>query len=426
MKFEIKNLPESQKEILVKFEFQELEPFIKEKAKEKGRKIEIKGFRKGKVPEEIVQFLLHENLLEEVAEKIIRETYSKIIKQQKIEVLGPPKIEILRLAPNNPFEFKIIISTLPEIRLPDYKNIASQVKKRKVSVDEKEIDQTVKWIQKNRAKRYPKEEPAELGDFLEIVWSSPDIENGREHQERIILGESYLLPDFEKELLGARKGEEKEFQITFPHDYFNQALANKKAQIKVEVLKVEKIELAKIDDDWARSLGKFKNLQDLRNSIREGIEAEKKQIESQRVQGEILEKISKDASFEVPKILTEIELENTFKELKENIPQLLGISFSDYLKEINKTEEELKRSLLPEVKAKVKKFLILREIKKRENIRAEEEEIKREADKFLTRFRTIKEAEEHIDPESLREYIKERIENQKTLAFLESFAIEEQ
>ncbi len=425
MKFEIKNLPESQKEILVKFEFAELEPFIKEKAKEKGREIEIKGFRKGKVPEEVVQFLLRENFLEEVAQKLIRQTYPKIIEEKKIEVLGPPKIEIIRLAPNNPFEFKITITVLPEIQLPDYKNIASQVKKRKVSVEEKEIDETLKWIQKNRAKRYPKEGPAEFGDFLEIIWSSPDIEKGREHNERIILGESYLLPDFEKELLGARKGEEKEFQVTFPHDYFNQALANKKAQIKAKVLKIEKIELPKIDDNWAKSLGKFQDLQDLRNSIREGIKTEKEQIESQRVQGEILEKISQETSFEIPKVLTEIELARAFKELKENIPQLLGISFGEYLKGVNQTEKELKKSLLPEVRAKVKKFLILREIRKRENIQAEEEEIKREADKILARFRTKEEAEQHIDPESLREYIRERIENQKTLELLESFAIKE-
>jgi len=368
MKFEIKNLPESQKEILVKFEFAELEPFIKEKAKEKGREIEIKGFRKGKVPEEVVQFLLRENFLEEVAQKLIRQTYPKIIEEKKIEVLGPPKIEIIRLAPNNPFEFKITITVLPEIQLPDYKNIASQVKKRKVSVEEKEIDETLKWIQKNRAKRYPKEGPAEFGDFLEIIWS----------------------------------GEEKEFQVTFPHDYFNQALANKKAQIKAKVLKIEKIELPKIDDNWAKSLGKFQDLQDLRNSIREGIKTEKEQIESQRVQGEILEKISQETSFE-----------------------LLGISFGEYLKGVNQTEKELKKSLLPEVRAKVKKFLILREIRKRENIQAEEEEIKREADKILARFRTKEEAERNIDPESLREYIRERIENQKTLELLESFAIKE-
>jgi len=426
MKFEIKNLPDSQKEILVKFEFEELEPFIEDKAKEKGKEIEMKGFRKGKVPEEMVQFLLKENLLEEVAQEIIKKAYLRIVKEQKLETLGPPKVEILRLAPNNPFEFKITVSVLPEIQLPNYKSIASQVKKRKVSVEEKEIDETLRWIQKSRAKRYPKEGPAEFGDFLEITWSSPDIEQGREHQEGIVLGESYLLPDFEKELMGMKKGEKKEFQVTFPPNYFNKALANKKAQIKAKVLKIEKLELPKIDDNWAKSLGKFEGLQDLRKSIREGIEAEKTQIESQRVQGEILERVSKATSFEIPKVLIEIELKNTFKELKENIPQMLGIPFSEYLKGVNQTETEFKNSLLPEVRAKVKKFLILREIKKKEGIRAEEEEIKREADKFLSRFRTKEEAERNIDPESLREYIRERIENQKTLEFLESFATKEQ
>lgn len=422
MRYTLKQLPFSEKEILVRLEFEELIPYIEEKAKKRGKEIEVKGFRKGKVPQKLVEFLLEDKILEEVAQEAIQKSYLEIIKELNQEVLGPPKIEILKLASGNPLEFKITICTLPQVQLPNYKEIASTVKRREVEVKEKEIEETLKWLQKSRAKRIAKKEPARLGDFVEIKWSSPQIEETKEHTERVILGESHLLPQFEKEIIGMRAGEEKEFSINFPPNYFNQSLANKEALIKMKILKVEKVELPEINDQWAKTLGKFNNLEELKQSIREGILMEKEKIESQRIQAEILEKIAKETSLEVPKVLVEIELQRTLEELKQNIPQLLGISFDQYLKQTNQNQEELKKSLIPEITLKVKKFLILRAIKKEENIQASEAEIKEEADKFLQQFRTPKEAQEHIDPENLREYIRERIENQKTLQFLESFA----
>ncbi|MCD5396265.1 MAG: trigger factor [Candidatus Pacebacteria bacterium] len=425
MKFETKNLPESQKEILVHLEFEELKPYLETKIREKKKNLEFKGFRKGKVPEEIISFLLEENLLEEVANEAIKDTYLKILKETKLEVLGTPKIEILKLVPNNPMEFKITLCVLPEITLPDYKEIAPQVKRRKVGVEEREVEETLRWIQKSRAKRIPKDEPAQIGDLVEVIWSSSEIEKGREHTERVILGESYLLPEIEKAIVGMKKGEEKEVEAVFPANYFNKNLAGKRVKLKIKLRSVEKIEISEISDEWARSIGRFENLEDLKKNIREGILQEKEKIESQRVQGEILTKIANKTEVDVPKTLSEIELERSMEELKNNISQILGISFDEYLRQINQTEEELRTSLLKEVQNKVKKFLILREIRKKENIEAKEEEIKEEADKFLTQFRSPEEAEKHIDPEALLEYIRERIENQKTLEFLESFAQKE-
>lgn len=423
MKYEIKNLPDSQKEIWVLLEFDELKPYFEKVAQEK--EIQIKGFRKGKIPKNLMDLFLDQDLLEETAKKTIQEIYLKIIKENDLEVLGMPKVQIIKLAPSSPFEFKIKIDVLPKIDLPDYKKIASQVKRRKVSVRDEEIEQTIKWIQKSRAKKYPKDENSQIGDYVEFSWSSSQIEDGKEYKEGIILGESYLLPEFEREIIGTRAGQKKEFEVNFPQNYFNQALAGKRVKITAFIHKVERIELPEINDEWAKSLGRFKNLEELRESIKEGIWQEKEQIESQRIQDEILRKISQQTLFEIPKILFDMELQRTLEEIKENIPQLLGISFDEYLKRLNQNEEEFKKSISDEVKEKVKKFLILREIKKREGIQATEEEIKNEADRFLARFSSVKEAQETIDPESLREYIKERIENQKTLQWLENFAQKE-
>jgi trigger factor len=419
MKFEIKKLSNSQKEIKVRLEFSEIEPFVEEEIKE----LEIKGFRKGKAPEEIAKsFSKEKKILDKAASKAVKHYYLKILKEENIEPIGLPEIQITKIAWNNPLEFKIKLWVMPKIQLPDYKKIASEVKRREIFVEKKEVEDTIRWIQKSRAKTLPKNEPSQAGDFVEIVFSSPQVNKGKEQKERFILGESYLLPEFEKNLLGMRVGQEKEFTVIFPKNYIDQKLAGKEIKFTVKILKVEKVELPKIDDDWAKSLGNFKSLKDLEESVKEGIKKEKEKIESQRVQAEILEKIAKESSCEIPQLLVDIETEKTIEDLKKRIPQMLGMSFDDYLKNLKQTEEEFRKSLLPEIKTKIKKFLVLREIKNKEGIQASEEEIKEGADKFLSQFRTPEEAERYIDPETLREYTKERIENQKTLRFLESFA----
>jgi trigger factor len=423
MKIEIKKLPHSQKELEIEVTFLEFKPFLDKAVEELKKNIQIEGFRKGKVPSEIAQKKLKkEEILTKGAEIAIKEFYSKAVKEKGLEVIGQPEIKILKLAWDSPLKFRVKTWVLPEIELPDYKKIASQVEKREVPVDDKEIEETIKWLQKSRAKIVPKNTPCKNGDFIEISYSSPSINQGKETEDRFVLGEGHLVPDFEKNLIGMKEGEEKKFSVLFPKDYARKELAEKSIEFKVKVTKVHQIELPEINDQWAQSLGKFENLAQLKKSIKEGILKEKEEIEKQRVQAEILEKIAQKTICEIPKVLIDIELEKTVQDLKERIPQILQMSFGEYLDKIKKTEAEFAASLLPEIEAKIKKFLVLREIRKRENIEASEEEIEEEANKFLSRFKTPEEAEEVIDPESLREYTKERIENQKTLEFLESLA----
>ncbi len=391
MKFTIKNLAKSQIEINFELPYEDLKSFKKQALLELGANLKVEGFRPGHVPEEIIEREVgQEAILNEAAEHAIRENYKKTISDNKIVSISQPKVEILKLAAGNPFEFKILVSVLPEVKLPDYKKIAGAVKRKKVFVEEKEIENSLAWLQKSRAKFTLKNEPAEKGDFVQIEYSSAQLEDGKQNQDAFILGEGRFVKGFEENLYGMKDGEEKEFPVQFPKDYIQKILAGKNVDFKIRMKSVQKMELPEINDEFIKGLGSFENLTALRQNIKQGVALEKEREEADRIRAEILDKISEASVCEIPEVLLESEKKRT-----PDLPQ-------------------------EQAKKRVMNSLVLREIGRRENVKVSDEEIKEETDRFLRQYPGIKTAENQFDAERLKEYIKDAIANEKIIKLLES------
>ncbi|PIR90235.1 trigger factor [bacterium (Candidatus Gribaldobacteria) CG07_land_8_20_14_0_80_33_18] len=383
MRSQIKNLPNSKIELLIELLAEEFDNF----------------YRKANFD------------LKEAANLAVREKYPQIILEKNIEAIGKPNVEILKLAKDNPFSFKIQVDILPKIILPDYKNIAQQVKKQETKIiegkiEDKEVEETLSWLLKSRAKFIAINEPAKFNDFIEIEYNSSQIENGKIYQDGFILGEGHFLPGFEKNLEGMKAGEEKEFPI-------------EKFNFKVKLKSNFKMELPELNDEFAKSIGNFNNLATLKESIKKGIKMEKNIAETQRKRNEILEKIAKETNFEIPGILVESQKNELLEDLKQKISSEIKIPYDKYLSQIQKTEEDLKNSFSELAKKMVKNFLILREIGKKENIKVNEEEIKNEINKTIKSL--PKEKIKELDLERFKEYYRSVIYNEKVFQLLESF-----
>ena len=430
MKVEIKKLPKSKIEMTIEVPAKDFNAFFEKAILNLGKDLKMEGFREGHIPKEIIEKEISQpRILAEAAELCAKENYIKAITENKIEVISQPEVRILKMPvprnKNNPFQFKATASVLPEVELPDYKKIALSSKKNKVFIEEKEIENTVKWLQKSRAKFTVKFEPAKIKDFVEIEYSSPQIQAGKIIKDSFILGEGHFLPNFEKNLFGMKTGQEKEFflevplgKITLPGSVGNIGKAN----FKVKMVSVQNVELPEINDQFAQGLGEFEDLANLKKSIKLGIEKEKRIQESQRVRQEILGKITQASQIETPEILVEREKEQMLENLKKGVSKNLKISFTDYLNQIKKTEKDLKESFLIEAKKRVKNFLVLRELTKKEKIEVQEQELKDTINEILKNYPDRKTAEKEIDFDQLKSYYKEVIKNEKVLAKLESFA----
>jgi len=417
MKTSIKNLQKSQIEILVEIPTEEFKKFYDETIFSLGEDLEVKGFRKGKVPKEILEKEIgQERIFKEAVEVAIRKNYLKAILENKIEAISQPKIEIL--SSKEGLIFKALISVLPEIILPDYKKIASEIKRQEISITKEEIEESLIQLQKSRAKFIFENRPAKKEDFVEIEFQSPKIEGGLKRKDSFILGQGHLIPGFEENLEGMNPGEEKEFSLRFPESHFQKEFAGNLINFKVKMNSVQKVELPEINDEFAKSLGKFESFNNLKENIKEGLIAEKEIAENQRVRQEILAKITEKSSLEIPKVLIETEKNRLLEDLKGRIFEIFKISFSDYLNKIKKSEEEIKNSFSPQAEERIKNSLILREISNREKIEVSEEEIKGEINQFLKNY-PIEKAKE-LDLEKLKIYYEEVIRDEKTFRLLES------
>ncbi len=420
MEINKKELGKSEILLTFSFDWQEFEPFYKKSLNNFGKELKTPGFREGKTPPNIIEEKIGKEKITNLAiEMIANEEYGKYVNENKMEVVGSPKFNLLKIVPGKELSFSIGINIMPGVKLPDYKKIASSVEIKVPEVKDKEVDESLLWLQKSRTSLEKKDGSASDGDFVKILYSSPSIENNKVFEDNFFLGKGHFVEGFEEEIKGMKSGDKKSFEIKFPETYNNKDLAGKKVSFSLELDDVFVAKVPELNDDFAKSLGNFDTVSDLRKSIKDGIAQEKKIENLKKAREKILEKISEQTEIDVPEALILAEENYLLEELKENVKHSLKIPFDEYLKQINKTEEELKESMAKSAKERAKRFLILNKIGKEEDVFVSEEEISSQVGKFLMGLPETERAK--FDINRLREYYKEAIYNEKVFQILDKY-----
>lgn len=310
-----------------------------------------------------------------------------------------------------------------EVKLGKYKGL--KVKKNDLKVKEEEIKKSLDFLQNSRAKLITVNKPAKNGNRIEIDFeicqAGARTENGTSKNHPLILGKSHFLPGFEKELEGMKAGEQKEFSLKAPENWPNKKIANKNLDFKVKMNLVQERELPALNDEFAKSLGRFESLSELKKSIKQGLFQEKQIREEQRIRMELIEKVSEDSQMEIPEALINQEKEKMLAEFKMNINSL-GLDFERHLKEIKKTVDDLKKDWQKQAEKRVRIGLCLWAIAKEENITVSEEEAKERINHDLKHYPNIEEVKKNIDLKALKEYTKNILRNEKVFELLEKEA----
>ena len=426
MKVDIIKLPKSEIELKIEVPVQEWQEFFDEAAKELAREIKIDGFRPGNAPAKLVEERIGSaKILEHAAEYCVKKCYIRAIMENNIEAIGRPEISVTKVAKDNPFEFKAKVAVMPEIQLPDYKKIAQSMQKEKkdIKVIEEEIEKSVDWLAKSRTKYITVNRGAGEGDKVEIDFEGSC--DGEKLQELVsknhpaILGKGYLIPGFEQNIIGMKEGEEKEFDLLFSQDAPQKHLAGKIIKFKTRINLVQEAELPEINDSFAQSLGDFKDLSTLRQGIRDGLQTEKQNQEKDRWRTELVKKISQEVEMEIPEVLIEGELQTILNETKAKVAEM-GLDFNQFLERLKKTEADLLKEYQPQAEERVRVFLILKEIAKKEEIEVQEKEIEEETNKILRHFENISQAKNNIDINQLKGYTESALKNEKVFQLLEN------
>lgn len=426
MKFEQKNLEKSQIEFVFTLEAVELEKFLDEAAKELSKEVKIDGFRSGTVPRKILEQQIGQGkILERAADLAVRKTYYGFIKEKEIEAIGLPEAQVLKMAPGNEFEFKVKVAVMPEVKLPDYRKIAQGEKKKtkdEIKVEEKEVDEAVKWLQKSRTKFAAVGRPVEKGDRVEVDFIAKKdgkiIDGGESKNHPLIIGENKFVPGFEDNLIGMKENETKLFNLKFPENYQVKDLSGQQIDFEVKMNLVQESQVPELTEEFIKTLGNFSTLGDLKKNIREGLVMEKEQKEKEIWRAKVLREIAQKSEIELAESLVKAELEKMTEEFKANVAQM-GLDFKVYLENLKKTEDELKKDWAAKAEERVRAALVLREIAKKDVVQVPLEEAQEEVNKLLAHYPDTETVKRQIDIERLMEYTMERLKNEKVFEILE-------
>jgi len=408
----------------------EMEPTEVEESLEKSyshlvKETDIPGFRKGKAPRTVLeQHIGKERLFEGALNNLIPQAYEKAIEEQKIEPIARSSIEVVQ---TDPVIFKVTVPLRPTVKLGDYHTIKATPDP--VQLTEDDTTAMVEQLRHRQAVWEPVERPVDFGDLVVIeIESNIDgvpFVNQKVTQYQVLRDLTFPAPGFAEQLVGMKKSEEKEFKLPLPSDYPESELAGKEPWFKIKVIEIKQEILPELNDDFAKGINPdFKTLDSLRERVsidlKHKVEENAKIDFEERVIGELVNL----AEIEFPPILTEMEIDWLISQQLKRW-QMIGKGLEDYLRSVNKTEEELREELRPLATRRVTQSLALGELAEEEKIEVNDSEVNTEIDNILKSATENKdELQKSLNTPRARQSIKQSLITRKTIQRLVEIASE--
>ena len=368
MKVTIENKKGLNKDIKVFVDKKTLNNHLNEKYDEISKTVQLKGFRPGKVPKEVIKRQFGKAVFGEVLDKVLKETSSKALTDNKIKPAGQPKIDLKTFGEDKDLEYVISVTELPKINLKSIENIKAD--EYEVTIDNKEVDKRINEIAKNQ-KNFVEVDPAKVaneGDLVTFDYKATvdgkDFKGNEGKNTQLELGKDLFIKGFDNQLLKTKKDETVEVQVTLPENFPDKDLVGKKAKFECKILSVKKPKEIKIDDEFAKNLG-AKDLNDLKTLLEKQINEEYKNSLKLITKRQILDQIENFKVDEIPENLIEQEV------------NILSQGLSEEEKKNKKKEFEAK------AKERIKVGLILNEFGEENKIKVEENELQGEIQKQL-------------------------------------------
>ena len=368
MKVTVQNKKGLNKDLKIFIDKETMNSYMDEKYEEIKGTVNLKGFRPGKVPKEILKRQFGKAVFGEVLDKVLKDTSTKALEENKIKPAGQPKLDLKTYGEDKELEYVLSVTELPKVEIKSLENI--KFDEYTVKIDDSETDKRIKEIAKNQPnfKEGAANTKAKEGDLVALDYKATidgkEFKGSEGKNTQLTLGKDLFLKGFDKQLIGVKKDDEKVVEATLPENYPEKELVNKKAKFNCKILSVKQPQEVKIDDDFAKNLG-AKDLKDLKALISKQINDEYKNSLDQLSKNQILKEIEKIKVEEVPENLVEEEVKILSQGMSE-----------DEAKKNKKSFEE-------KAKTRIKTGLILNEFGEKNQIKVSEQEIQAEVQKQL-------------------------------------------
>ena len=366
----------------VKVEAEKFDAALTRAYKKNVKNFNVPGFRKGKVPMNVVKkYYGIEVLLEDAVNFAIEGSYSEVLKENNIIPVDYPKIDVLEVGEGKDFVYTAEVTVYPEVELGEYKGLS--IEKKTYEVTEEEVSKKLKEMQEKNARVETKEEgTVENGNIAVIDFKGyvdgEAFQGGEGNDYSLEIGSKTFIDTFEEQLVGAKVNDTVEVNVTFPENYGKEELNGKPAKFEVTIKEIKVKELPELDDEFAKETSEFDTIADLKADVTKKLEEANAERAEREFEEAVITAVAGNAKVEIPEVMVEKEVDKMVQNLQQRL-QYQGLSLEQYFQFTGTDEEKMREYMRTNAQTKVKVDLVLEAIEKAENIEATEEEIKAKA-----------------------------------------------
>ncbi|MBQ8730307.1 MAG: trigger factor [Lachnospiraceae bacterium] len=428
MSFKVENLEaKNMVKLIIEASAEEFEKGVQAAYLKNRNKMAVPGFRKGKVPRQVIEKMYGtEVFFEDAVNAIIPDAYAKAAEESGLDIVSQPSIDVVQLEKGKPFIFSAEVAIKPEVTLGDYKGI--EVEKADLEVSEEEINAEIDKARKQNSRKIAVEDRAIVDgdeaiiDFEGFV-DGVAFEGGKGENYSLKIGSHSFIDTFEEQLIGKNIGDEVEVNVTFPEDYHAADLAGKPALFKVAVKEIKAEELPELDDEFASEVSEFDTLAEYKEDVKKTVAERKEKAAKTDKENAVVEKVVANAKMDIPEAMVETQVRQMADEFAQRI-QSQGLSIEQYFQFTGLTPDKLLEEMKPQAVKRIESRLVLEAVVKAENIEASDEDVEKELENMASMYQMeIEKIKEFMGPNEI-EAMKKDLAVQKAVDFLVESAVE--
>lgn len=421
MSVQVEKLEKNMAKLTIEVAPEELEKAIEGAYQKNKSKISVPGFRKGKVPRQMIERMYGKEVFyEDAVNALIPEAYEKAVDECEEEIVSSPKIEVAQVEAGKPFIFTAEVALKPEVKLGKYKGV--KVEKADTEVTDEEVDKEIDKERESNARNIDVTDRAvKDGDIVTLDFEGfvdgTAFEGGKGENYPLTIGSGTFIPGFEEQLVGAEIGKETEVNVTFPEDYQAEDLKGKAAVFKCTVKEIKEKELPTLDDEFASEVSEFETLAEYKADIRGRLEERKAKAAREAKEAAVIEEIIKDSDMEIPEAMIETQQRQMIDEFAQRI-QMQGLTLEQYFQFTGASYDQMIEQVKPQAEKRIQSRLVLEAVAAAEKIEATEEDYEEELKSMAEAYQMEVDKVKELLPEKSVQQIKEDIAVKKAAEFV--------
>ncbi len=427
MSLHVEKMEHNMAKLTIEVSAEEFEKALNGAYMKQKKNISVPGFRKGKVPRQMVEKMYGvEIFYDDAANALIPDAYAKAYDEADIEIASQPSIEVVQIEKGKPFIFTAEVAVKPEVTLGEYKGLA--VDKVSNRVTQKEVEERLVKEQEKNARTItvegrPVQDKDEVVLDFEGFVDGVAFEGGKGENYPLVIGSGSFIPGFEEQLIGVEAEKEVEVNVTFPEEYHAADLAGKEAVFKCTVHEIKAKELPELDDEFASEISEFDTLDELKADIKAKIKEEKNAEGKRKREDQAVEQAVANATMDIPEAMIDTEVRQMANDFAQRIKQQ-GLTMEQYMQFTGMTSEKMLEEFKLQALKRIQTRLVLEAIVKAENIEISDERLDEELAKMAEAYKMEVEKLKEFMGDAEKEQMKQDMAVQEAVTFLADQAVD--